>query len=94
MSCLRETKNELPGSTSKYPVFNLPNRHEDGSYRCPGARQRDESFSNSKNQTRGLCTRRLNIKLKGIRERLFAFITNGAQTAALRLNVNVPPVNY
>lgn len=36
----------------------------------------------------------LNIKLKGIRERLLAFITNGPQTAALRLNMNVPPVNY
>ncbi len=37
---------------------------------------------------------RLNIKLKGIRERLLGFITNGPQTAALRLNMNVPPVNY
>ncbi len=37
---------------------------------------------------------RLNIKLKGIRQRLLGFITNGPQTAALRLNMNVPPVNY
>lgn len=37
---------------------------------------------------------RLNIKLKGIRRRLLAFIANGAQTAALKLNMNVPPVNY
>lgn len=37
---------------------------------------------------------RLNIRLKDIRERLLGFITNGPQTAALRLNMNVPQVNY
>ena len=46
-----------------------------------------------RNQTWALYLR-LNIKLKGIRERLLAFIANGPQTAALKLNMNAPPVNY
>lgn len=37
---------------------------------------------------------RLNIKRKGIRERRLAFISNGPQTAVLRLNMNVLLVNY
>lgn len=37
---------------------------------------------------------RLNFRLEDIRERLLGFITNMPQTVALKLNMNVPQVNY